>query len=335
MKATTKQAHDSSLRRTSLPRIYRIDAEIASGRYPNSKNLANICEVSVSTISRDLDFMRDQLYAPIEYDTYNFGYYYTEKVYRLPGGFTGSEDMLALGMAKSILTLYRDTPLFEPANRLLESIIAPIACDGNKDWLENRILVPKIASVKVKPEVWNPIITALKKNRVINFQYISVWDNDYRSRRVKPYQLLFDSGMWYLYGYAEERKGTRIFALSRMRDIELTSNHFSLPKSFSYDDWSGDSHFGVFISQEKHHFVLDCYGISAVSASERKWAADQKIINIDDGVRFEFTSTQFDKVLRWILANGSSVVPREPKRLVEEWKRKINEMQKVALGKGR
>ena len=77
------------------------------------------------------------------------------------------------------------------------------------------------------------------------------------------------------------------------------------------------------------------YGISAVFASERKWATNQKITDIEGGVRFEFTSSQFDKVLRWILANGSSVVPREPKRLVEEWKSKINEMQKVALGKGR
>jgi len=27
-----------------------------------------------------------------------------------------------------------------------------------------------------------------------------------KKRRVYPYQLLFDSGVWYLYGFAEERQ---------------------------------------------------------------------------------------------------------------------------------
>jgi len=328
-----KQSSGPSVSKQGVERFYRIDSEIASGKFPNTPDLAKICEVSTATISRDIDFMRDRLDAPIEYDSFNGGYYYTKKTYRVPGGFVGAEDILALGMAKSILTLYRETPLFEAANRLLESIIAPIASDGNKGRLENRILVPKIASAKVKSEIWDPIITALKKNQIITFQYISIWEDDHQSRRVRPFQLLFGSGMWYLYGFSEERKAERIFALSRMQNVELTPNFFTLPKNFSYDDWSGDSYFGVFIGQEKYHFAIDCYGSAVVFASERKWAADQKITEIKGGVKLEFNSTQFDTVLRWVLSAGSSVIPREPKPLVDEWKRQIKEMSKLISDK--
>jgi hypothetical protein len=58
------------LPKRALPRIYRIEKEIASGKYPNSDGLAWLCEVSISTIGRDIDFKRDQLLAPIDYSPF-------------------------------------------------------------------------------------------------------------------------------------------------------------------------------------------------------------------------------------------------------------------------
>jgi len=315
--------------KTGLPRIYRIDAEIASGKYPNSDDLARMCETSISTISRDIEFMRDQLLAPIEYDTSKRGYHYTKKLYRLPAGFTSAEDLLALGMAKSILSLYRETPLFEASSHLLESLIAPIASEGSKDWFENRIVVPKIASAKVRREIWEIVIAGLKGNRVITFDYLGTWDEDYQNRRVRPYQLLFDSGVWYLYGFAEERKAIRIFSITRMENAALTKDVFSLPDNFSYNEKAGDSYFGVFIGLEKHKFAIDCFADAAVFVAERQWAGDQKLKEIDDGVTIEFTSTQYDKVLKWVLSCGCAAVPRKPQKLVEDWRWHIQKMRKL------
>jgi len=328
---TQKKPSRLSLPKAALPRIYRIDDKIASGTYPNSDDLARMCETSISTISRDIEFMREQLLAPIEYDTSNRGYYYTQRMYRLPAGFTSAEDLLALGMAKSILSLYRETPLYEASNHLLESIIAPISSDGNKEWLESRIVVPKVALAKVKPAVWDTVIAGLKENHVIMFEYLGTWDDEYQSRRVRPYQLLFDSGVWYLYGYAEERRANRIFSLSRVKNAVLSKDRFSLPKSFKYTDSAGDSYFGVFIGQEKYRFAIDCLDEAAIFAGERQWAGDQKITGIARGVKIEFTSTQFDKVLRWVLSCGCNAVPRKPESLVNEWKWNLSEMQKLAV----
>jgi predicted DNA-binding transcriptional regulator YafY len=330
---TEKQPSRLTLPKTALPRIFRIDAAIASGRHPNSEDLARMCETSISTISRDIDFMRDQLYAPIEYDPFNRGYYYTEKTYRLPGVFGSEEDLLALGMAKSILSLYRETPLYEASVHLLESIIAPIASDGNRDWLDNRIVVPKVASAKIDPEIWKNAVAGLKENRIITFEYKGVWDEEYQNRRVRPYQLLFDSGIWYLYAYSEERKATRVFSLSRIKNAMLTKDKFELPPNYNYTNTTGESYFGVFSGQEKYSFVIACFEDAAIYASERQWAADQKIVQKTfagkEGVAFQFTSTQYDKVLQWVLSCGCNAVPQKPKVLVDDWKSHVRKMSKL------
>ena len=318
-----------NLPKTALPRIYRIDAEIASGKFPNSDGLARMCETSVSTISRDIEFMRDQLFAPIEYDAYNRGYYYTQKTYRLPAGFTSAEDLLALGMAKSILSLYRETPLYEASANLLESIITPIASDGNRDWLENRIVVPKIASAKVESDIWKTIVSGLKGNRIVTFEYLGSGDKDYKNRKVRPYQLLFDSGVWYLYGFSEERKAIRLFSLSRMKNAVLTREPFVLPNNFDYKDSTGSSYFGVFAADKKFKFEIDCFEEAVIYATERQWADDQKIIETDDGIKFKFTSTQYYKVLQWVLSCGCYAIPRAPQELVDNWKWHVKEMGKL------
>jgi proteasome accessory factor B len=48
------------------------------------RKLADELEVSTKTIQRDIDFMRDQLGLPIEYDQLHFGFIYTEPVTSFP-----------------------------------------------------------------------------------------------------------------------------------------------------------------------------------------------------------------------------------------------------------
>jgi predicted DNA-binding transcriptional regulator YafY len=66
-----------SIPKTALARIYFIDREIASGKYPNTRTLAEVYERGTATISRDIEFMRDMMDAPLEYDFKRKGYYYT------------------------------------------------------------------------------------------------------------------------------------------------------------------------------------------------------------------------------------------------------------------
>lgn len=50
-----------------IERLLVINNDIGTGKYPNTPKLAKKLEVSIATISRDVEFLRDRLNAPIEY----------------------------------------------------------------------------------------------------------------------------------------------------------------------------------------------------------------------------------------------------------------------------
>jgi predicted DNA-binding transcriptional regulator YafY len=318
--------------RPMLSRIYYIDRKIASGDYPNTRQLAEEYEVGTATISRDLEFMRDRIGAPIEYDSRYRGYYYSDKNYRLPAAFSRPEDMLALGMAKSLITLYQDTPLYPASRELLDSVSAPLSANGTseKPWYEDRIVVPPAASVPVPHMVWDTITTGLRENRIITFEYLGLNDENYVPRRVWPFQLLFDNGLWFLYGYAEEREAVRIFSLPRIKNSRLTGNFFKLPADFDYRKNNGNSRFGIFAGGQRQRYRIALYEEAIPWAMDRKWAADQRIETRDGRCILSFSSAQLNKVLEWVLSQGCAAKPLEPKELVDAWKDNVREMGRMA-----
>ncbi|GHV43655.1 hypothetical protein AGMMS49546_25890 [Spirochaetia bacterium] len=322
-----------TLPKTALARIYFIDREIASGKYPNTRTLAKAYETGTATISRDIDFMRVMLNAPVEYDYFHKGYYYTEKTFRLPATFTSADEIMALGLAKTLLSLYQNTPIYDAARQLLETITAPLDDTVQPRWYEDRIIVPPVPQVPFEPEIWRTICEGLRENRILTFEYCSAWYDDYQIRRVHPWQLLFDNGSWYLYGYAEERRGSRMFSLSRIRNISLTDKTFTLPASADYRAHTDGSFLGVYTDNKKRRFRIAFYGDAAMRIQERQWAADQVIEENADGVVISFTSSQYGKVLELALANGGDALPLEPAELVEEWRANLRDMQKRARGR--
>src|SRR5664279_2918940 len=70
--------------RPPLERMMRIHQALQTGAFPNASTLAREIEVATKTIHRDIEFMRDRLNLPIEYDSARFGYHYTEEVSAFP-----------------------------------------------------------------------------------------------------------------------------------------------------------------------------------------------------------------------------------------------------------
>ena len=317
-----------SIPKTALARIYFIDREIASGKYPNTRTLAEAHEIGTATISRDIDFMRDRMNAPIEYDYTHKGYYYTEKAFRLPAAFASANDMLALGMAKTLLSLYQNTPIYDAAKGLMESVTAPLDNDGKSRWYEERVIVPPVPAVQFSPEVWNIICEALRKNRVLKFEYRSTWKSGYSPRRVRPYQLLFDNGAWYLYAYSVQGRGMRMYSLPRIRNISLEDETFTLPAASYYRAHVDGSFLGAYSTEKKRRFRIAFYNDGAMRIKERLWAVDQKIKETPDSVILSFSSAQYGKVLELVLANGRDAIPLEPAELVRDWQNNVRDMQK-------
>ena len=84
MKSPTRSIRPNGKRREALrsrpplERMMRLHEKLKAGKFPNCRKLAEELEVSAKTIQRDIEFMRDRLNLPIEYDQLHFGFVYTE-----------------------------------------------------------------------------------------------------------------------------------------------------------------------------------------------------------------------------------------------------------------
>ena len=65
-------------------RMMRFHNLIKEESFPNCNRVAKEFEVSWRTVMRDVDFMRDRLNLPLEFNPHRNGYYYTEPVEQFP-----------------------------------------------------------------------------------------------------------------------------------------------------------------------------------------------------------------------------------------------------------
>ena len=61
-------------------------------------------------------------------------------------------------------------------------------------------------------------------------------------------------------------------------------------------------------------------------------ADNQKVTDFEneEKTRIEFSSTQTLRVMEWILSQGANAVPVSPDWFVDDWKKKIDAMEKIA-----
>jgi len=92
-----------------------IHEQLKRGTYPNCTKLQIEIEAGCTrTILRDIEFMRDQLLLPIEYDPQRRGYYYTRPVENFPGVVVSESELFALLVAQKAVAHYKGTPFYRP-----------------------------------------------------------------------------------------------------------------------------------------------------------------------------------------------------------------------------
>ena len=80
--------------RPPLVRMQYMHQQLQSNHYPNCATVAEYFEVSTKSIQRDVDYMRDLLHAPIEYDQ-------KKRVSNAPASVkTGKMKMLGLNLGE-------------------------------------------------------------------------------------------------------------------------------------------------------------------------------------------------------------------------------------------
>lgn len=327
--ATEKRHIDSHL---MLERLSKIHAKIKSGCYPNTQQLAFDNEVSVPTISRDIEFLRDRFGADIKYDASQRGYYYA-KDFDMPLNLISSKDVLFLSLVKQLMTQYEGSPVYNEISSIIDFLTDSQGV-GKSDFLK-RVAAPPLPRVIVNEDTWNKVIQSLKENTLLEFDYNGRWRTETTHRKVRPYQVLLQDGMYYVFGYDENADdgngGERLFNLCRIKNIENTKFTFELPDDFEFISRCGGGRFGAFKESDKVQYEIDFYDDARQFVKDCVWADDQEFIDYDEDctTTIKFSSSQSLKVLEWVLSQGANARPRAPEEFVERWKKEIHALTRL------
>ena len=200
---------------------------------------------------------------------------------------------------------------------------------ANSQSIKDRILLEYVPSGQ---EYLQPIIEAMKENRVINITYHSYWKNEENNFDVQPYCVKLFRQRWYLvarstYTYFFE-KGPRIYSLDRIHDLHKTEETFEIPK-----DWSPkkffDGCFGIIANQGKEPEQVKL----KVSAGQANYLRDLKLHESQEEIErkeeysiFEYKLCPEYDFIQEILWNGEDMEVLEPLWLRQEIAGKLKRM---------
>jgi len=310
-------------------RLLLIDQRIREGKFPNCSTIAREHETSSKTIQRDIDYLRDFLHAPIEYDSCKRGYFYSEPNYKMPALNINESDLFAICIAQKLLKQYENTPIYGKLQSVFEKIEAslPDKVAVLPSILEKRVSFFQEPRTYINPEIWEKVFDALRQSRALKMQYQVPGHASPSEREVDPYHVVSYQGEWYLIAYCHFRKKILTFAISRIKNAEVLNTHFEIPRDFDFEKFTG-SHFGIYWGEKEYKVRIKFSPEVAPLIKERTWHPTQQIKENKDGsIILSFRTNYLLEVKRWVLSWGVGVTVLLPNELMKEVKTEL----KIAL----
>ena len=318
------------LSRPPVARMHRIHTALLGGTYPNCATLAREIEVSVKTIQRDIEFMRDQLDLPIEYDESKRGYWYTEKVTGFPSVQITEGELMALLVAGKAMEQYRGTPYERQLKAAFDKITAGLneTITFSPESGLNSVSFSSLGRSEPNMAVFDALSRALKNRREVEFDYRRPGSTRSISRRVQPYHIAFRNNSCYLIGHDVGKKALRQYALPRMANVTVRSERFVVPDDFSVEKFFQGA-FGVQGGTGDYLVRIQFDAAAAFYIRERRWHPTQTLKDLPaGGVELSMRLSDLEEVERWVLSWGAHATIMEPVELKTSLRETIEQLGK-------
>jgi len=297
----------------------KIHEMLAGGTFPNCTKLAREFEVSTKTVQRDIDFMRDQLLLPIDYDQVKHGFQYTKPVDQFPLVNVNEGELVALLVAQKAIEQYRGTPFERPLSSAFEKLTASLGKEASISLheLSEAISFRPVGIPAAEMRIYGDLANAVVTQQVVEFDYLALNAEKPQRRRVEPLHLTCIDGQWYLIAQDQVRGAGRTFALTRIRKCKVLRKRFTKPEGFSLARMMAGS-FAAFEAREPVEVVIDFDEFAARLVSERQWHPTQELVALKHGgLRLSMTVGVAPDLEKWILGWGAHAKVVAPAALRE------------------
>lgn len=208
-----------------IDRLLSIVILLMNRRLIQAKELADMFEVSVRTIYRDIESINGAGIPIITYQGANGGIGLMEG-YRLDRNvltdreladiFTALQSVSSYGGTEHTLLMEKISSVIPPSqSAAFRSKTTQLIIDFSP-WGLQTVLEEKIAILK----------EAIDESVTVAFDYINA-EGQGSQRSVEPYTLVLKGQAWYLYGFCLEKQDYRLFKLLRMKELIKKTQVFS------------------------------------------------------------------------------------------------------------
>ena len=195
--------------------------------------------------------------------------------------------------------------------------------------IRDRILLEYVPTGQ---EYLQPIIEAMKENRVVNMTYYNHWEDEEKNYDVQPLCVKLYRQRWYMVGRGNfsdpDNEAMWIYCLDRIRYLQVRDETFNMPK-----DWSAEEYFeGCYGVIRDHDYDKELVKLK-VTAGQANYIRglrlheSQKEIERNDifSIFTMFIRPTFD-FIQELFWQGEDVEVLEPQWLREEMAAKIERM---------
>lgn len=241
-------------------------------------------EVSHATLKRDLEYLRERLSAPVEWDREAGGYRFAASrsgvPYQLPGLWFSPPEIIGLLTVRQLIDalgpgLFSDQmePIFSRMRLLVDGEDVSVAA------FEQRIHIRRSWAHFCEPEHFVPVATAVLRRKQLEIVHYSRFRDETVLRRISPQRLTHYRENWYVDAWCHLREEIRSFSLSAMQQVHACD---AVAAEVPEHELVAalDSGYGIFAGKTQEWAEL------VFSAGRAKWVS-QELWHRDQESRFD------------------------------------------------
>lgn len=298
-----------------LERVFYFHREILTGRYPNSRTLADHFEMSTATAKRDINYLRDRLCAPLAFNAKKNGFYYRDG-FQLP--FEESPRIIFLLAMLGKLANEAGLGALQEVKQLEQRLSTMISPDYQTVVDALHCLWIEIESIDHR--IFEIIIEAVAKKRLLVLQYRSI-GGEISTRNVAPLQIINYQGRWYVSAFCSLRQENRLFHIGRVQHAELSNEN--IPEGISLDRATLGLSFGIFQGTPKYTAEILFTSTAAELVKNQRWHKEQETVLLAEGLLLRLPVSDDRELVMKILQYGAMARVLSPPELIKRLRAEI------------
>lgn len=304
-----------------IERLLTMTIMLLNRRKVTAKELAAHFDVTVRTIYRDVETLNASGIPVISYQGYEGGFCIAEN-FKLSKQLLTFDDIVQL---LSLLKGVNRTLQNREVGSVIEKITALIPTEREEEYAQQSssfiIDITSWGSSANHDQLISDLHRSVATSSLVTFDYITA-QGARSARTIEPHTMVLKSFTWYLVGFCRLRQEFRIFRLSRIRNLTISTERFVRRDFDPYTFFQEKEDSRPTISLLLRFSVRIAYRIEEMFSEHIVERSDSHLL-------VRFTIPEDDWIYGMILNYGDDVEVLEPPHIREIIIEKIDKLKKV------